>query len=377
MNKKNLYTLMKFFLLIFAFVSLFKGIYNAYIGSIDFHYSPAVMAWSGKNHYEFMLNGGALMLSQNGEYGQGIYILLYPFTLMSWPQAKVVWMLINIFLAFFLPIFFSRKFNLNKEMTFLVILLFIAGTPSRNVIGNGQLSLVMMTFLIIPFFYNKFFQIVLSGIVYLKYNMGYALFLYFISKKEIKNLIYSSIIFILGWLIYCYVTDTNLIVNFFQPLKLTLFLKTTSELIYGLSFLKYLFSGNSYIDYIVLSSSILMSLIFLIMIKNISSIGVKISLFCLIILIFSPHRIYDYILLLPLLTLSIHNFEKHYIYKMNTFFVCYLFFGLRLIKEFGVDIDIEPGTNTFVSILINSSNIFLFLFLFIINYSFQKKINIQ
>ena len=368
---------MKFFLLIFAFVSLFKGIYNAYIGSIDFHYSPAVMAWSGKNHYEFMLNGGALMLSQNGEYGQGIYILLYPFTLMSWPQAKVVWMLINIFLAFFLPIFFSRKFNLNKEMTFLVILLFIAGTPSRNVIGNGQLSLVMMTFLIIPFFYNKFFQIVLSGIVYLKYNMGYALFLYFISKKEIKNLIYSSIIFILGWLIYCYVTDTNLIVNFFQPLKLTLFLKTTSELIYGLSFLKYLFSGNSYIDYIVLSSSILMSLIFLIMIKNISSIGVKISLFCLIILIFSPHRIYDYILLLPLLTLSIHNFEKHYIYKMNTFFVCYLFFGLRLIKEFGVDIDIEPGTNTFVSILINSSNIFLFLFLFIINYSFQKKINIQ
>ena len=377
MNKKNLYTLMKFFLLIFAFVSLFKGIYNAYIGSIDFHYSPAVMAWSGKNHYEFMLNGGALMLSQNGEYGQGIYILLYPFTLMSWPQAKVVWMLINIFLAFFLPIFFSRKFNLNKEMTFLVILLFIAGTPSRNVIGNGQLSLVMMTFLIIPFFYNKFFQIVLSGIVYLKYNMGYALFLYFISKKEIKNLIYSSIIFILGWLIYCYVTDTNLIVNFFQPLKLTLFLKTTSELIYGLSFLKYLFSGNSYIDYIVLSSSILMSLIFLIMIKNISSIGVKISLFCLIILIFSPHRIYDYILLLPLLTLSIHNFEKHYIYKINTFFVCYLFFGLRLIKEFGVDIDIEPGTNTFVSILINSSNIFLFLFLFIINYSFQKKINIQ
>ena len=374
MNKKNLYTLIKFFLIIFAFVSLFRGVYNAYIGSINFHYSPAVMAWSGENHYEFMLNGGALMLSQNGEYGQGIYILFYPFTLMSWTQAKVVWMLINISLAFFLPIFFSRKFNLNKEMTLLVILIFIAGTPSRNVIGNGQLSLVMMTFLIIPFFYKKFFQLVLSGIVYLKYNMGYILFLYFISKKEIKNLIYSSIIFILGWIIYCYITDTNLIINFFQPLKLTLYLKTTSELIYGLSFLKALFPNISHIDYFVLSSSIFMSLIFLIMIKNFSSVEVKISLFCLIILIFSPHRIYDYILLLPLLTYSIHNFEKHYIYKMNTFFICYLFFGLRLIKEFGIDIDLNPADNTFESILINSSNILIFLFLFILNYRFQKKI---
>lgn len=377
MNKKNLYTLIKFFLFIFAFVSLLRGIYNAYIGSIDFHYSPAVMAWSGKNHYEFMLNGGALMLSQNGEYGQGIYVLFYPFTLMSWTQAKVVWMLINVSLAFFLPFFLSRKFKLNKEMTFLVILLFIAGTPSRNVIGNGQLSLVMMSFLIIPFFYKRLFQIILSGIVYLKYNMGYILFLYFISKKDIKKLIFSSIIFILGWLIYCYITDSNLIVNFFQPLELTLYLKTTSELIYGLSFLKYFFTENSYIDYIVLISSVLMSLIFLIMIKNISSIEVKLSLFCLIILIFSPHRIYDYILLLPLLTYSIHNFEKHYLYKMNAFFICYLFFGLRLIKEFGVDIDMEPGANSLVSIFINSTNIVIFLFLFITNYSFQKKINIQ
>ena len=216
-------------------------------------------------------------------------------------------------------------------MTFLVILLFIAGTPSRNVIGNGQLSLVMMSFLIIPFLYKRLFQIILSGIVYLKYNMGYILFLYFISKKDIKKLIFSSIIFILGWLIYCYITDSNLIVNFFQPLELTLYLKTTSELIYGLSFLKYFFTENSYIDYIVLISSVLMSLIFLIMIKNISSIEVKLSLFCLIILIFSPHRIYDYILLLPLLTYSIHNFEKHYLYKMNAFFICYLFFGLYLL----------------------------------------------
>ena len=62
---------------------------------------------------------------------------------------------------------------------------------------------------------------------------------------------------------------------------------------------------------------------------------------------------------------------------MNCFFICYFFFGLRLIKELGVNIDLQAGPNSPVSVLINSSNILVFLFLFMTNYSFQKKINIQ
>ena len=69
------------------------------------------MAWEGKNHYLFILEGGDFMLSQNGEYLQALYILYYPFTLLSWEFAKILWIIINIFFVFFLPIFIGKKFD--------------------------------------------------------------------------------------------------------------------------------------------------------------------------------------------------------------------------------------------------------------------------
>ena len=100
--KKNYKSLFLFFLILIASVSLLRGIYNADIHSNDFNYSPAVMAWEGKNHYLFMLEGGSFMKSQNGEYLQALYILYYPFTLLPWGYAKLLWMIINVSLVFFL-----------------------------------------------------------------------------------------------------------------------------------------------------------------------------------------------------------------------------------------------------------------------------------
>jgi len=368
---KNFILLLKFLLIILSIVSLGRGIFNSYLYSHDFQYSPAVMAWNGINHYQYILNGGRenandiLMLSQNGEYGQGLFILLYPFTLLSWTYAKFTMMLINVFLSLFLPIFLSKKFNLSKEKTFFLLTLFLASTPCRNVIGNGQITFVMLFFIILPFFYKQIIHIILSGIVYLKYNIGYLLFLYFLSKKEIKNTLYSSIIFILGWLFYCFITNSNLITNFIEPLKVTFYIKTTSELVYGLSFLKFIFYNSSYLNFLILFLSIVFSYFFLLKIKDANCNLIKLSLFCLIILIFSPHRMYDYILLLPLLAFSLKHFEKYLISKLNIFLIFYIFFGLRVIKEFNIDID----TNITIAFI----NIFIFLFLYISNYFFFRK----
>ena len=82
------------------------------------------MAWEGKNHYLFMLEGGDFMLSQNGEYLQALYILYYPFTLLSWEYAKISWMTINTLLAFFLPIFIGRKFELKNYTLLILVCLF-------------------------------------------------------------------------------------------------------------------------------------------------------------------------------------------------------------------------------------------------------------
>ena len=53
----------------------------------------------------------------------------------------------------------------------------------------------------------------LAGFCYLKYNIGYALFLYLIISKKFKNLLLSMIPVIIGWLIYSYVTKSPIFIN--------------------------------------------------------------------------------------------------------------------------------------------------------------------
>ncbi len=367
-HKKTINTFILAFILIAGLISLFKGILNAIDFSHDFQYSPAVMTWQNINHYNYILNGGKrgdlddpIMLSQNGEYAQGLYVLMYLFSVLDWNTAKIVWLMCNIFLSVYIPFYLSKKKGLSKELIFLSIFLFLASTPTRNVIGNGQLSLFVLIALLLPFFYKSKIAIILSGFSYLKYNTGYLLFLYFLVLKSYKKLIYSSLFFILGWLVYSYITKTNPIECLFQPLKVTFYIKTTSELIYGFSFLKFIFTNSDqYVNFTVLTLSILFSLIFVNIIKNIEEVFLKISLFCLIILIFSPHRMYDYILLLPLMIYSLEKLKTSKIKVINLVLIFYIFYGLRLIKVFDVDIDND--------IIINYINILIFFMLFIINY---------
>jgi len=363
--KKNYKKIFLFLLFLIALVSLSRGIYNANFSSQDFNYSPAVMAWEGKNHYLFMLEGGDFMLNQNGEYLQALYILYYPFTLVSWEYAKITWMIINILLVFFLPVFIGKKFGLEKYTLLILVFLFLAGTPSRSVIGNGQLGLVIMAFLIIPFYFKSFFYILISGISYIKYNIGYLLFLYFLSRREFKKIAISLIIIFFGWVIYCYLTNSNLIDNLFQPLQLALHLKYTSEFPYGFSFLKHLFYDFKYIEHLISLLSILFSFILLFFINKLKDNNLKVSQFCLIILFLSPHQIYDYILLLPLLAYSLKNFSNGKVFQINIIMILYFYFGLRIMKVFGVDTDLN--------IIINYGNIIILAFLFIYNHVFYKK----
>ena len=119
-----------------------------------------------------------------------------------------------------------------------------------------------------------------------------------------------------------------------------------------------------YIEYIVFSSSIIFSFLLLFLINKLKENNLKISQFCLIILFLSPHQIYDYILLLPLLAYSLKNFSNGKIFQLNIIMILYFYFGLRIIKEFGVDTDLN--------IVINYVNIVIITFLFFYNHVFYK-----
>ena len=82
----------------------------------------------------------------------------------------------------------------------------------------------------------------------------------------------------------------------------------------------------------------------------------KLSIICLIVLVFLPHARYDYILLLPLLILSIKNFY-YLIFKVNIVIIIYYFYLNRLIKhliDYDQLYDILIFLTFFAQLIINS-----------------------
>ena len=91
-------------------------------------------------------------------------------------------------------------------------------TPFRINIAYGQQTLFTFLFFLFPFLYNTKSSIILSGLSYFKYNLGYVIFLYFASLRNLKNLLLSSIPFVIGWLTYSYITKTEPFRNLIEPI---------------------------------------------------------------------------------------------------------------------------------------------------------------
>lgn len=119
--------------------------------------------------------------------------------------------------------------------------------------------------------------------------------------------------------------------------------------------------------YIVYFLSILFNIIIIKKIFIIKNNLLRLSLLCLSILIFVPHSIQDYILLLPLLIFSIKNI-KSYVSKISLIVIFYFYFGLFFISKI---FNVMPWEFTRTDIW-GHLNIFILLAILIINYFFYK-----
>ena len=134
-----------------------------------------------------------MLYSQDGIYGHGLFIVLLPLTLLDWNTAKTVWAFLNILFCFFILFFLRKKFHLSNKIFILSACLFLMSTPLRINIGYGQQTLFTFLFFLLPFIFRSKISILLSGLSYFKYNIGYALFLLYLVSKKFKNLLYSLI----------------------------------------------------------------------------------------------------------------------------------------------------------------------------------------
>mgnify|MGYP001332148246 FL=1 len=326
-----------FLLTLVAITSVFKAFIDAQVISFDFHFSPAKLVSEGINHYQYILEGNhdhgpndKIMYEQNGVYAQGLFVLLLPLTYLDWDQAKLVWSLINITIGILLPILICKKFSLNKFETFMVTSIFLSSTIFRIHIGYGQQTLLSYLFFIFPFLFNSKLSSIFSGISYFKFNIGYVLFFYFLSELNFKKLVLSILPLVAGWLLYSFITDTNIFINLFEPLKLILY--WDSDKAFPVTIFSLLKKFN-FPNLSVLIIPLIINFILIIKIKHIKDNLLKLSLISLSAICFMPHQLHDYVLLLPLLIYSVKNFNL-FLSKINLLFVFYFFFILRIVSFF-------------------------------------------
>ena len=318
----------------FFLQTILKGLSN----SCDLMWQPTIIFWEGTNHYEYQMRTGDIFLGcQTGRYGHFLFIFLYPLTFVDWEQAKVLWIIVNIFFAFSIPIILCRFNKISTFNTFLILGIFLTCHPTRMTFNLGQNSLMVLFFLMLPFlkvsrsFIN--INLIAAGISYVKYSTGYVLFLNFLVEKKFKKLLLTSLLTIFGWLFYSYYTNSPFISNFFDPLKMNFQdnYTRTGDLY---SFMNiYLLKENNLINKTLQLGLVLFgNIYFLYQIKDINNKLAKLSVICFLPLIFMPHSNYDYVLMLPMLIYTIKNY-KFIISKCGLYLTLYYFYFNRIIRH--------------------------------------------
>jgi len=328
-----------YFLVIVSIFSFINTVSKGLVNGCDFHWQPAVLFWEGINHYQkFIINGKGDFLCQYGEYAHLLNVLYYPFTLFKWETARMLWLGVNIIFIFLIPILICKSFKLSKYKTILLLLIFITCYPSRMILNYGQQSLFIMFFMMLPFiFFNKVSSI-FSGLSYVKYSTGYIIFLNFLASKQYKYFILASIPYFAGWLIYFSVTSSDPLINFFEPIQLSLkkgYIKDAD--IFSLINIYFVPAKELYFKLSAVLLIFIINFILLIKINKNNDIFFKMSLVFICPLIFFPHSNYDYVLLFPILCYSFLNTE-YLINKINICFVLYFFYFNRIINHL-IDFD--------------------------------------
>ena len=359
-------------------------------GSADFLWQPTKCVFNGINFYSSYLNNDGScpkFMNDGGGYAQGFYIILYPFSFFEWKTAKLLWFLLNIILLTSTVYILCKKFELNKFETFLILFFILYCIITRVNLVMGQHTIFILFFLSLPFVYNSKLSTFLSGICYFKYNIGYGLFLLYLLSKEYKKTLISILPVLLGVLLFCLITDTNILENIFQPLQLMFYNQKVGATLTNLFLFSFIrdFSmfSTTFAYSIIIILTLLFNLYFIIKISKIKNNLLKLSCLLMLILISTPHWGHDYILIIPLLIYSMKNYSSyHILYKINLFiciYFLYLYSGLQtyinlLLRYFQFNTDILSNVYSYIDILILLMTLVLNLYCFSSNNTPKKKL---
>lgn len=129
-----------------------KGLMSAIASSKDFQWGPATVLLDRQNPYlEFIRGGNELVDAAPPNYLPLLYFVLSPFALLSFGTAKVIWAGLNVAMAIGAAIAVGRAASWRGWAAALLVVTFLTSTPFRNVVANGQQTLLILICAIVAF----------------------------------------------------------------------------------------------------------------------------------------------------------------------------------------------------------------------------------
>ena len=138
--------------------------------------------------------------TQRPNYLPLLYVLLSPLALTSLATAKLAWAGCNLIFAVGSGTLVSRIYGMSRWGSAMLVCLFLMATPTRNAIGNGQQSLLVLFIWSLTLLSAEQGRIrtAASGISYFKFNFSPPLALFLLFRFGVKTFILSLVPAIAG-----------------------------------------------------------------------------------------------------------------------------------------------------------------------------------
>ncbi len=185
--------------IVLAVASTGVGAHNALrsIGSQDMQWSGVHLLLQHRDPWAEYLAGRRRIfaLEQYPNYLPILYLLTVPLGLLTLDHAKVAWLLCNLLFAVSSSLLITKFYGLRRRLSVLVLCLFLVATPTRNTIGNGQTSLLILLLwsmsLLAPAMTDT--RSAIAGISYLKFNFAPPTFIYVLFRSGPRAILISAL----------------------------------------------------------------------------------------------------------------------------------------------------------------------------------------
>jgi Glycosyltransferase family 87 len=196
-------------LLLLGALALLRGLNAALApnGSQDFQWSAARAILQDRNPYREYLEYKAgqrdkpYILTQSPNYPASAYVFLLPFGLLSWPAAKVAWAAANVLFTGAILAGLQRLVPLpDTRRLVLAGALVLAATCHRNIVGNGQhtlLALAAFTWALVWAEGGSRIAALLLAVSWFKYTVTFPLSFIFLIKRRYATLVAAAAIHLL------------------------------------------------------------------------------------------------------------------------------------------------------------------------------------